>query len=89
MFPNRSNSWIGPVLALSLALSMLGAGGILHLAEHLPGEEDSEAPLECFQCKIAENSTGALVILADRAQVHDPSEPSLCREKISYSQSVR
>lgn len=64
MFQDRSNSWTGRIFALSLALSMLGAGGLLHLTHHLPGDEDFEAPWECSQCKIAENSIGDLDGLA-------------------------
>lgn len=60
MFQDRRDSWIGMVLALSLALSMLGAGGLLHLTHHLPGDEETGAPWECSQCKIAENSIGDL-----------------------------
>lgn len=54
----RRDSMVGKLLVLSLALSMLGAGGLLHLTHHLPGDEESEAPWECSQCKIAENSIG-------------------------------
>ena len=60
MFQDRRDSWIGKVLALSFALSMLGAGGLLHLTHHLPGGEEAAVPWECSQCKIAENSAGDL-----------------------------
>jgi len=56
MFQDRRDSWIGKVLALSFALSLLGSGGLLHLTHHLPGDEETAVPWECFQCKIADSA---------------------------------
>jgi hypothetical protein len=64
MFQDRRNSWTGKVLALGLVLLMLGAVGLSHLIHHLPSDEDSEGPWECFQCKVAENTIGDLGGLA-------------------------
>lgn len=64
MFQFRKDSWTGRILVLGLALSMVGAGSLLHLTHHLPGDEDFNTPWECTQCKIAENSIGELMDLS-------------------------